>query len=379
MPSDFSLIRALGLLAVFALLIDSATRKTLLLNSVARTHSVFVVCSIYFLMSVVSISYSENPEAGVLLLGNILSLIFLVIVVVMSIKTVSDFENFICIICAGYLVSTSLALLMTGSLISLDPNVVSELRLDRGRFSGLLRNPNRYAYYGLLVYWGGFILFGILERKRKYGVLFMCLGSIAVLLTLSRAVIIGLGVGWVVLILFSPRKYARICGAVLVVMAVLSILLFQEYELVLRHRFSHQTLAESSSSIARLYLWRYAIGVILENPFLGIGLGSLDGVIRPWGFHVHDPHNVLLYMYLYYGVPGVFLFIGVLVSVLVRSMHAARRFNPRLRRFGFFFLSSMLIPGLFHTVIFWKPFVISLCVLFILSGDKIFRQSVNVR
>ena len=91
--------------------------------------------------------------------------------------------------------------------------------------------------------------------------------------------------------------------------------------------------------IDRIYMWRWAIDLFLENPFLGVGTGGYRKAILAEGgdMGIDHPHNNFLYMAVSFGILGLLVFIWFLWGLL-RNGWRNRHCTP-----GFFILSSCLV------------------------------------
>lgn len=105
-----------------------------------------------------------------------------------------------------------------------------------------------------------------------------------------------------------------------------------------------------ASSIFRLTnIWQPLIDVLISNPILGIGPGSLGTAYYPWG----EAHNVFLRAILEYGVVVGSCFIGIFVVSLLRAW---RWRDEKVRSLeggtiltlGAVFGASVLVMGLFQ-------------------------------
>lgn len=94
-----------------------------------------------------------------------------------------------------------------------------------------------------------------------------------------------------------------------------------------------------SEHLDRIYMWRWAIDLFLENPILGVGTGGYKQAILSKGGDkgIAHPHNNFLYMGASFGVVGLFVF-GWLFWVLLKA-----GWKNRESPLGFFIISSTLV------------------------------------
>ena len=91
--------------------------------------------------------------------------------------------------------------------------------------------------------------------------------------------------------------------------------------------------------IDRIYMWRWAVDLVLKHPFLGVGTGGYKQAILSGGGSrgIAHPHNNFLYMAVSYGIVGV-LMLGWLFLVIFTNAWRHRQDVT-----GFFVLSSVLV------------------------------------
>jgi putative inorganic carbon (HCO3(-)) transporter len=235
--------------------------------------------------------------------------------------------------------------------------------LQEGRVQGGTGDPSFFAAAQLIA----LPLILVLASNAKKGLLRNALYLVAlvnigsVLSTVSRGGTIQLLVVLVLLLalpartIFSSPAQKRVAMAALVAgMAVF----FVHYSADLAPRL--ETIYSRSSdktASGRLAIWPAAIDAFNERPFLGVGYGafvrtSVDRIFSTPGsnienFNVHpeEVHNVFLGTATELGIPGLAIFLGLLLSTGL----ALRRTARRAREAGALFISSVanaLIIGL---------------------------------
>ena len=102
----------------------------------------------------------------------------------------------------------------------------------------------------------------------------------------------------------------------------------------------------------RLYMWRGAIQIFIENPIMGVGTGGFPVVFQERGDpdwpHVAHPHNNFLYMAVSFGVVGILALIWFFWEIFRNAWE--ERHTP----LGYFVFSTALvifITGLVNTEI----------------------------
>ena len=167
---------------------------------------------------------------------------------------------------------------------------------------GLGKNPaGSYEAFGLVI---AYALFLLRRRLRWLLVLVVLLDGAALVASASRGAMLGAAAGILVVSLIMRR------GATAAVMVVL--ILTAGYFVVIAPGEAAKTAHAGaySSSTLRLQLWRAALHIIRQHPFLGVGGGSYydirDG--QP------DPNNMLLRAWAETGIIGLLALMYLLVA-----------------------------------------------------------------
>lgn len=373
LPGGLPLVRSLGAICFIGFLLDVFQKRTSGQPVKIRFGNDIRLLFAFLAMAFVSVTYSDNPGAGLSLYTNIVSVMLLYIFVRATINNLTYLEHFLMFMCFGFVLSTVIAYLAGSGVVSVGSEAALDLRLQQSRFSGFLRNPNRFAYYALLVFWAAILLFSVVERRRLFSLVVMLFCTAMIIMSLSRGAIGGLLIGWLAFFFFSPGKSGGFGKFLMVSISILTVVLFGDFFVDLGPRFSRDTLQNSGSSLARLSLWASSIESISAHPVLGVGLGSLDGVTGEEGFSIHDPHNIFLFAMQFFGIPGIMLLLIAILGLGRKSIMIQTKKN----NVGFLtlaFLLSIVIPGIFHTVLFWKPFILGLCLIVIVQRS-IFWQT----
>jgi lipopolysaccharide export system permease protein len=94
-----------------------------------------------------------------------------------------------------------------------------------------------------------------------------------------------------------------------------------------------------SERLDRIFMWRWAISLFAEHPFLGVGTGGYKQAVLSRGGEtaINHPHNNILHVAVSFGVTGLLLY-GWLFWVLLRGGWLNRK-EP----IGFFVMSSGLV------------------------------------
>jgi len=175
-------------------------------------------------------------------------------------------------------------------------------------------------------------------------VIFWIIGVVGLLLSLSRAGWLGLGVAALVyLIVAADKKIRKLALGAVIVMAIVIISVPN-----LRWRFVLPFYGEKSA-VSRLSLWHTGIKGIKESPILGLGLTGFSNQwttlnTDPGLTDTHNfPHNIFLDFWVETGLLGLISFIGIAWLGLhqgFKNRHDAIKLGVTL------FLLALIIQGL---------------------------------
>lgn len=124
-----------------------------------------------------------------------------------------------------------------------------------------------------------------------------------------------------------------------------------------------------SSSGVRLEIYTIATRLVIENPFMGIGLGQFPAVYQlhgpailghvPYEWNVPHPHNLFLAFWLNLGLPGFAAFVWIMVMVFKKvwpflKLFLKQKANDlqKIRVMGFALFLVILIHGFVDTPFF---------------------------
>ena len=235
--------------------------------------------------------------------------------------------------------------------------------LQEGRVQGGTGDPSFFAAAQLIALPLILVLASTKQgmlRNALYLVALVNIGS--VLSTVSRGGTIQLVVVLLLLLalparaIFTSPTQKRVAMAALIAgMAVFFVHYSADLAPRLKTIYSSQSSGEASSG--RLAIWPAAVNAFNERPFLGIGYGafvrtSIDRLYATPGttlenFNVHqeEVHNVYLGTAAELGIPGLTIFLGLLLSTGLMLRRTARR----AQEVGATFISSVanaLVVGL---------------------------------
>lgn len=192
---------------------------------------------------------------------------------------------------------------------------------------------------------------GLVARLTVWAAL--VLGSVAVLLTISRGAILALGVGLLVVAL----RTSRVLTAVLVLVLATAPLWTPDFvkERILSTQVEDEEYDEvtlETSSQLRVDTWRAIIDVVTEHPLVGVGFTGLAGVLpmtgSSLGVAVKDSaHSTYLRFLGEMGILGLGLFVGLLIACWRLGRQAEKRGATEMdRRVGAGLSAATLVLAL---------------------------------
>ena len=157
--------------------------------------------------------------------------------------------------------------------------------------------------------------------------------------------------------LFNGIKIYKIVllSALIILMIVLSPP-FKEVFVKSKHQITSYSINDFNSSWGkkynpkeeRLYIFRSAIDVMMENPIIGAGTGGFYSLTKKLEKEVRHPHNNILYMGTSFGLVGVFVLLWLFWEVFKNS------WNEKHTSLGWFVFSTTLVifvSGIFNSQI----------------------------
>jgi O-antigen ligase len=239
---------------------------------------------------------------------------------------------------------------------------------------GTLGHADYFGVYLLAVVFASSSLL-TMERNqwwRTIAAMTIPVASFAVLLSGTRAALLGLIAGAIFCLLLVRPKMNRRDAAIVLVFAA-GITAFYVSPLGLRLKARVRWSSEDPRGGARLVLWRDSLNMAAQRPFLGYGpeMFSIDfpafqsiELARAYpDFYHESPHNMLLDGFVAQGFPGF----GILVSTILLGVIAAFRVSPADR-----VLAATLLAGFLALILSQQFFsftvATALCFYFILGA-----------
>lgn len=245
------------------------------------------------------------------------------------------------------------------------------------QFAGVLPLTRGYEYRGFgegYAVLSVFLIVGILvvsyyfgrtaEKKNKV------LLSFLIILYFFHLIIMQGRAGYVTFVLLSPlivHTLFRKISFLKIVLTCVCLLSLMSLSPVVRQRvrlsidqLRYHVYADSDTAWGkeynkyqdRFYMWYGGIRILIENPFLGVGTGGYQTVLKQGGKPdvpaIAHPHNNLLHMGVSYGIVGMIAYLWLFVETIRNA------WKQRQTPVGFFVLSAAIVifvSGLFNTTV----------------------------
>lgn len=272
-----------------------------------------------FIVMAVSVTYASDKKLAVSETTRFLSYMCLFFIIKYKVSSSEEYHMLI----NSYLL-TSILLCLFGIYQFFTGAGLNEkfiIKYDYGvniKIASTLSNPNNFAAYLLLCVFPVFMLF-IYEKQKKYKLIYLLifiLTTVNIVLTFSRNVLIGFGIGILVLILIYSKKLL----AVFVPLVASALCIPQ-----IRIRISE--VGESSLNISRIKLWKTALLMFRDHPVFGVGNGNYAAEYNTYvyrypqlycGFKTYPAHNTYLKILSELGIVGEIVFITMIIFLVLR-------------------------------------------------------------
>lgn len=217
-------------------------------------------------------------------------------------------------------------------------------------------------------------------KRSRLMVTFAALTAIALLATLTRAIIVGM-TGMIAVYFLGTRWAARRTPLLVVTVAVI-ILLFVHSETVTS--FWEESLSfEDPSSREHVRVWHATVDLILEKPFVGHGGGSRAGLADRLSATVDTRAGEQTYLIFasQYGLPGLLLYVAVMIAVMAKSiaLHRAGGDDPEFRMLGgvMFIMWGTIILDSLTTYMWGSPYISIVPWMLVGAADRLLAVGVR--
>lgn len=224
-------------------------------------------------------------------------------------------------------------------------------------------DPHVFAFFLEICFPWALFLF-LQEKKKIYLFSAICM-IVAIFLSFSRGAYIGLFFGFLVIgvILTRDRLLRFREGLLALTFLVFFLGVVLGTDNFVRDRLESTFFSVDASGEERLFLWRQAWGVIIEKPFLGVGLGGYPETVQPSATY-RDPiyaHNLYLDIAVEMGFLGFALWSIGVMWIIRRSLFLARKNTVFFA--GVVSLMIFSVHGIFDTPIYSVHVMGILCVV----------------
>jgi O-antigen ligase len=197
-------------------------------------------------------------------------------------------------------------------------------------------------------------------RFRSAMVVGLLLILVTVVLTQSRGPILGIGLG--MLAAYATEHFGSETSKTRIAFALAFLCFLVPVSLVIMEPWLKDLVCTSRSSIcrpsARQDVWTTVLRLISERPWFGVG-----PTYRFTGGAVSHPHNGLLGLAFFFGVPIAMAFIGIVWAALRQTLKAPRSVQRTFALMGIFFSISFMATDLSnpfgfvntHYLYLWLP------------------------
>ena len=232
------------------------------------------------------------------------------------------------LLAAGYLLLAALgiySIIQYFTLWGLSPAYWGN-SLEPKRATAFFAHPNFYSLFAapLLAFlmpdaFRAILKFKI-ENSKLYKPIFWALGAIGLILSLSRAGWMGLGIAGLVYFVFVADKKIRKASLAVFIALMVIVLAVPN----LRWRFIMPFYGEKSAS-SRVDLWKSGVKAIKSSPVFGLGLKGYSDNYRKFQSNTaldsHNfPHNIFLNFWVETGLMGLIGLIGLIGLFIYRGL-----------------------------------------------------------
>jgi len=332
LSSAVSFTKVAGLVLVVSWLAVSATRARTK-ESFWSQHPAVCWCAVGFLAwAAFSIVYAESTSAAYTAVYRYGLNFLLLPIIYTGVRNITDVRRVI-------------AAFIIGATVSAGYGVVVQPSASTGldRLSGTFGDPNELA--AVLV--AGLVLAGgmFAERRKDSIVRSLFIAGAAacflgVMLTVSRGGLIALGAAMLAAIALGRGARGR-----LVFVAMITVVAAATYFAAFAPQTAVDRINNADGGSGRTNIWKVAERVVRAKPLTGVGAGNFQtaeihfllqpGALPRSDLIVDRPsvvHNMYLHVAAEDGIPGLILFMVVIVGCLGASLRASRNFARRRER-----------------------------------------------
>lgn len=236
------------------------------------------------------------------------------------------------------------------------------------RAFSLFPDPHMFSFYlGFIIPLTAAFLFLRPKQKPLLFVIF-CLLTVTELLTFSRGGYLGLIAGALILMILIWRFLKKPTKALIGLLVLLGLLSLFIPANPITSRLLSITNLQEGSNIGRIIIFKQALGVIRNHPWLGVGIGNYSAYLEPVASY-RTPiyaHNTYLDIASEMGLLALLAWLLLIIFTLVELIKIVSRNKDNLVKATAIGLTSGLvwfsIHGLFETPIF-SPTILAMLMI----------------
>lgn len=347
-------------------------------KKIALDNKALLLFPVYFIIMVISLSYSDNISDGFDLVQRSLSLFFFPIIFLYVKEDASTVKKLFDFLLLGLLISffINLSIALFNCFMVVKEEAVFEMSLEGisviidavqqgwyyfigGEFSKLV-NPNYVSLYILLVL-SYYLKKKLKSRIRLFVVLILFLYLFLLASIASYLILAIMSLLLIFEISDKSKKYT------MVILFILGVIVFLNNPRVF-HFYTNLSELKNTSELdntavekARLLTWHTSVKLIKEAPLFGYGIGDTNDVlIEEYKelnyFHnyknKYNAHNQFLQTFLQTGVIGFGVLIAIFILLGMRMNRSKNEFSVFLVLFISLFFESMLVR--FNGIVFFS-------------------------
>lgn len=350
--SGFTLITGINLSKVVAILVVVLSIYTLIFTKIKKKYfpPPFILLTIFMLLHIV-VAYGlfriedvfkiQNGELILTALIRFVVYILFAYLLAIHLNSSSILNRFTFFFSIGYIIT-----MLVGFTVPVEA-------LDQGRLAGGFENPNSFATASLSILFLNLFFFLNAYRAGQVKILnlvFCLIGLLGLVLSQSRAVLLGVFISSLFL-LFSSKgilNKLKVVATVSIVLLITVLMLPSNVTSDFKKR-ADVSKRVSNNQESRLIIWQSYLNELPSFIFFGKGRERATSVITKYNLPPkwQAPHNRYLFVTCEFGIIGLILFLGTLISIYRRVRYSENNSVLAKRLFIAFFISwlTMLFFG----------------------------------
>ncbi|MBB6216265.1 O-antigen ligase [Anaerosolibacter carboniphilus] len=357
----YTVLLILGLYKIFK-------SKPLGMNFICKKNGLLCSIIVYLFFQLIQTQYTfYGLQAFTLIILQIVAYI----TIRDNFKTQEEYGDLINILVLGSIMISVIGIVQ---YFYLDPSVVPKSWIDKTVYNIQIRvystmyNPNVLGAY--LVSMICITVTAIEEmRNRLFHVISLCLCSICLIFTYSRAALLALAVATVVLTALKKNKRYIIYGMIILILALM--IDGSNYT----QRMSPELASKDSSIGYRLEIYKAAMNIIQDHALFGTGLNTMQVYIDQYSTQIKAPvfhgHNLFLHTLAETGFIGFSLLLVMLGKAIKNAIEMViYSQNKGIKTIGIsmsMFYMTLLIQGITDAVVFAPQYAIFVWTMMAIS------------